>query len=62
MRTLYPVIQPYQTGFLQVSALHRSYYAEYGNPHGMPVVFLQGGHGGGSVPYPNLTLPTICSM
>ena len=50
MRTLYPVIQPYQTGFLQVSALHRIYYAEYGNPHGMPVVFLHGGPGGGSQP------------
>ena len=50
MRTLYPVIQPYQTGFLQVSALHRIYYAEYVNPHGMPVVFLHGGPGGGTQP------------
>lgn len=50
MRSLYPAIRPYNSGFLQVSALHRIYYAEYGNPDGQPVVFLHGGPGGGSQP------------
>ena len=50
MRNLYPAIRPYNSGFLQVSALHRVYYAEYGNPDGQPVVFLHGGPGGGSQP------------
>ncbi len=48
MTTLYPAIAPYADGYLQVSALHRIYYAEYGNPDGIPVVFLHGGPGGGS--------------
>ncbi|MEC7120493.1 MAG: prolyl aminopeptidase [Pseudomonadota bacterium] len=50
MRGLYPVIAAYQDGFLQVSPLHRLYYAEYGNPNGIPVVFLHGGPGGGLQP------------
>jgi proline iminopeptidase len=50
MRTLYPPIAPYADGYLQVSALHRIYYAEYGNPEGRPVVFLHGGPGGGCQP------------
>lgn len=50
MRTLYPPIAPYADGYLQVSELHRIYYAEYGNPAGRPVVFLHGGPGGGCQP------------
>ena len=50
MRNLYPLIRPYNSDFLQVSALHRIHYAEYGNPDGQPVVFLHGGPGGGSQP------------
>jgi proline iminopeptidase len=50
MRSLYPPIQPYQTGQLQVSDLHRIYYEQSGNPEGKPVVFLHGGPGGGSIP------------
>ena len=50
MCTLYPPIAPYADGYLQVSALHRIYYAEYGNPEGRPVVFLHGGPGGGCQP------------
>ena len=50
MRTLYPPIAPYADGYLQVSELHRVYYAEYGNPAGRPVVFLHGGPGGGCQP------------
>ncbi len=47
MRTLYPAISPYRTGFLPVSNLHTLYYEECGNPQGRPVVFLHGGPGAG---------------
>jgi len=46
-RTLYPEIEPYDTGFLQVSPLHRVYYEQCGNPKGKPVVFVHGGPGAG---------------
>ena len=49
-RTLYPEIEPYDSGFLQVSPLHRMYYEQCGNPHGKPVVFLHGGPGAGCSP------------
>jgi proline iminopeptidase len=49
-RALYPEIEPYNTGTLQVSSLHRLYYEESGDPHGKPVVFLHGGPGGGTDP------------
>ncbi len=49
-RTLYPDIQPYRTGRLQVSGLHELYFEESGNPEGKPVVFLHGGPGGGTEP------------
>jgi len=49
-RTLYPAIEPYATGFLQVSELHKVYYEECGNPQGKPVVFLHGGPGAGCSP------------
>jgi proline iminopeptidase len=47
MRDLYPEIQPYHEGSLQVSDLHEVHYEEVGNPGGRPVVFLHGGPGGG---------------
>ncbi|WP_158882272.1 prolyl aminopeptidase [Rhodanobacter sp. L36] len=47
-RKLYPEIEPYATGRLQVSPLHQLYFEECGNPQGKPVVFLHGGPGGGS--------------
>jgi proline iminopeptidase len=50
MRDFYPPIEPYNTGWLQVSDLHTIYYEESGNPEGKPVVFLHGGPGGGSIP------------
>ena len=46
-RGLYADIEPQATGFLQVSALHRVYFEECGNPHGKPVVFVHGGPGAG---------------
>ena len=33
-RGLYPALEPYDTGFLQVSPLHRLYYEQSGNPRG----------------------------
>jgi len=50
MRTLYPSIEPYDTGTLAVSPVHTIYYEQCGNPEGQPVVFLHGGPGGGIVP------------
>jgi proline iminopeptidase len=47
---LYPAIEPYNTGKLQVSPVHEIYFEESGNPSGKPVVFLHGGPGGGSDP------------
>ena len=49
-RTLYPPIEPYQTGMLDVGDGHRLYWELCGNPDGKPVVFLHGGPGGGSSP------------
>ena len=50
MRTLYPEISPFNTGFLPVSNLHTLYYEESGSPQGKPVVFLHGGPGAGTQP------------
>ncbi|HEX8633458.1 MAG TPA: prolyl aminopeptidase [Pyrinomonadaceae bacterium] len=50
MRDLYPAIEPYDQGRLPVSPVHTLYYEQSGNPEGVPVVFLHGGPGGGTVP------------
>jgi proline iminopeptidase len=47
MTQMYPEIEAYNSGFLNVSELHTLYYEEAGNPAGKPVVFLHGGPGGG---------------
>jgi proline iminopeptidase len=47
MHELYPPIEPYNKGSLQVSDLHTIYFEESGNPTGEPVIFLHGGPGGG---------------
>jgi proline iminopeptidase len=49
-RTLYPEIQPYQSGHLEVGDGHSLYWELSGNSNGKPVVFLHGGPGGGSSP------------
>jgi proline iminopeptidase len=49
-RTLYPEIQPYESGMLDVGDGHSLYWELSGNPNGKPVVFLHGGPGGGSSP------------
>jgi len=50
LRTLYPEIEPFDSGMLKVSDLHTLYYEQSGNPNGKPVVFLHGGPGGGTNP------------
>lgn len=47
---LYPKIEPYDRGMLDVGDGHRLYYEQSGNPQGVPVVFLHGGPGAGSNP------------
>ena len=49
-RALYPAIEPFNSGFLEVGDGHRIYYEECGNPRGKPAVFLHGGPGGGCTP------------
>ena len=49
-RGLYPALEPYDTGFLQVSPLHRLYYEQSGNPRGAAALFLHGGPGSGTSP------------
>ena len=48
---LYPEIEPYRTGRLQVSARHSLYFEEVGRPDGKPAVYLHGGPGGGVDPF-----------
>jgi proline iminopeptidase len=50
MKTLYPEIEPFDTGRLKVSPIHELYYEQVGNPTGKPAVFLHGGPGGGITP------------
>ena len=46
---LYPPIEPYTCGMLEVGDGQRLYWEECGNPDGKPAVFLHGGPGGGIV-------------
>lgn len=50
MRDLYPDIEPFDSGFLQVDGRHRIHYEQCGNPGGKPVVVLHGGPGAGCGP------------
>ena len=47
MRALYPEIEPYQHGLLDVGDGNRVYWEACGNPSGKPVVVLHGGPGSG---------------
>ncbi|HVT45839.1 MAG TPA: prolyl aminopeptidase [Thermoanaerobaculia bacterium] len=49
MKSLYPPIEPYDSGMLQVSEVHHLYYEQCGDPNGKPVVFLHGGPGAGLI-------------
>lgn len=50
MRTLYPVIEPFRTGYLDTGDGHQVYWEISGNPEGKPAVFLHGGPGAGCSP------------
>ena len=50
MKTLYPEIEPFDSGMLKVSDIHEIYYERVGREDGIPVVFLHGGPGGGLIP------------
>ncbi|MFD4556384.1 prolyl aminopeptidase [Streptomyces sp. NPDC058469] len=49
---LYPEIEPYDHGMLDVGDGNRVYWETCGNPHGKPAVVLHGGPGSGCSPYP----------
>jgi proline iminopeptidase len=46
-RKLFPPIEPYDTGYMEVEAGHRVYYEQCGNPAGRPALFVHGGPGAG---------------
>ena len=49
-RTLYPAIEPWRTGRLEVGDGHILYWEQCGNPDGKPAVMLHGGPGAGCNP------------
>ena len=49
-RTLFPPIEPYESGHLDVGDGHSLYWELCGNPEGKPLVFLHGGPGAGISP------------
>ena len=50
MRELYPLIEPYDQGLLDVGQGNRIYWDVAGNPDGKPAVVLHGGPGQGCTP------------
>ncbi len=50
LRTLYPPIEPYESGRLDVGDGHSLYWERCGTPGAKPVVFLHGGPGAGCSP------------
>lgn len=50
LRQLYPEIEPYESGMLDVGDGHSLYWERVGTPGGKPAVFLHGGPGGGCSP------------
>lgn len=49
-RTLYPPIEPFASGMLDVGDGHHVFWERCGTPGGVPAVFLHGGPGGGFAP------------
>jgi proline iminopeptidase len=50
LRTLYPEIEPFETGMLEVGDGHTLYWERVGTRGAKPAVFLHGGPGGGISP------------
>ena len=48
---LFPEIEPYTSGYLEVDEPHKLYWEECGNPDGVPVIYLHGGPGGQCTEY-----------
>lgn len=46
----FPLIEPYETGMMDVGDGHRVYWETSGNPHGTPVLMVHGGPGSGTTP------------
>lgn len=46
-KSLYPPIDPFDTGFMTVDSGHSIYYEQCGNPRGKPALFVHGGPGAG---------------
>ena len=49
--SLYPECIPRTNGMLVLDARHTMYWEECGNPAGIPLLFIHGGPGGGSLPH-----------
>jgi proline iminopeptidase len=47
LRTLYPEIEPFESGAIEVDDRHTLFFEQCGDPGGRPVVILHGGPGGG---------------
>ena len=47
---LYPPVEPFREGRLEVTGGHEIYFEQSGNPHGRPVLVVHGGPGGASNP------------
>ena len=46
----YKISKPFKTHLLKVSDVHEIYVEEFGNDHGIPMLFLHGGPGAGTSP------------
>ena len=49
-KPLFPPIEPFASGMLELGGPHRMYWEQSGSPRGVPVVFLHGGPGAGASP------------
>ncbi len=49
--SLYPDCTPYASGMLKLDARHAMHWECCGNPGGVPLLFIHGGPGGGSLPH-----------
>jgi proline iminopeptidase len=50
LNNLYPELEPFNKGLLNVGQMHQIYFEQCGNPVGTPIVFLHGGPGSGCNP------------
>lgn len=51
MTELYPALEPYENGMLNVGGANQIYWEVCGNPNGKPAVVLHGGPGSGVTPW-----------